>query len=118
MKQLRLIFFLLTLLSCNEKVEDTEVENLRLEVFNSLEFKNLKSAYNEYLTYGKKNNTATALANFKGSPYLKDSILHYSLMADSLGELMKAKSKIFYSKYPIELFDMNPEEIKNHLTEK
>jgi len=117
MKPLHLIAILSFLLfSCAKKVGVTDIETLRTQAIQSKEFKELQFAYDSYLEYGKNNNTAKALKLYRNKPYLKDSIIHYSNMRDSLANVLQKKSDVFYSKYSLKELQINPDDFKNLLT--
>lgn len=118
MKHLLLTSILsIILFSCAKNVVVTETEYIRSQAFKSQEFKELKFAYLNYMDYGKKNNTFSAIVRYKGSPYLRDTIFHYKAMRDSLLVVMKLKSNTFYSKYPTNLLNMDMDDFKEQLVE-
>ncbi len=103
--------------SCSNNVMVTETEYVRSQAFNSEEFKELQFAYNNYLDYGKNHNTAIALKTYKNQPFLKDTIKFYAATRDSLGEILRAKGDIFYSKYPSNSLKINSDDFKKRLSE-
>lgn len=100
------------LLSCSKNVVVTETEYFRSQAFKSQEFKDLKAAYHHYLDYGKKHYTARAIKMYRDKPFLRDTILHYSHMRDSLLTVLKAKSDGFYAKYPSKSLNIDPDDLK------
>tara|TARA_R110000765_G_scaffold226787_2_gene330703 strand:+ start:563 stop:922 length:360 start_codon:yes stop_codon:yes gene_type:complete len=105
------------LFSCAKNIVVTENEYIRSQAFKSQEFKELKFAYLNYMDYGKKNNTFSAIARYKNRPNIKDTIFHYKAMRDSLLVVLKSKSNIFYSKYPSNLLNMDMDDFKEQIVE-
>ena len=107
-------FFLIILvsfftLSCHGQYEK---EFLRGEDLESKEFQELKLAYHKYLNYGKKNYALTAIEKYRDNKNLKDTLLRYSFVRDSLLSVLKSKSTSFYAKFPSKSLDLKPDEMK------
>jgi len=100
------------LLSCNKNFFGIENKSLQEEAINSKEFKELKTAYSNYLKYGKNNNFTTAYKKYGYKTELSDSVKRYRMIQDSLANVMRDKSNLFYSKYTLNELDLTVEEFK------
>lgn len=109
MKHLLFALFLgFSCFSCSKNTYIGETEHLRSKAFKSQEFKELKNAYKNYLRFGKSHNTITAMIRLKDDPHIKDTIHHYKVVRDSLLDVAKEKSTVFYTKYPSDILKLEP----------
>jgi len=88
------------------------VEYQRGEALESKEFHELKLSYKKFLHFGKNNNAQTARKKYRDDKNLKDTMLRYSIVRDSLELDMKSKSTIFFSKFSLKSMNMTPAEMK------